>query len=138
MRMYAGSIFMFLTILVGPLDLSARSNDARRTHRIERVSLVNKYIAENPNLVLVFSRPGCPFCQYVAPIIKKLESNFANVRFITIDITNDPYGLKNTFSFNTVPTIVYYKNGKEVTRHGSKNKQITYDEMAGHVQRHLS
>lgn len=73
-------------------------------------------IASN-NLVLVdIGATWCPPCRKMLPIVEKVKSQFANkLYFLAVDGGIDMDVMKH-LQFETLPTFIIYKNGKEVWR----------------------
>ena len=73
-------------------------------------------IASN-NLVLVdIGATWCPPCRKMLPLVEKVKSQFANkLYFLAVDGGIDMDVMKH-LQFETLPTFIIYKNGKEVWR----------------------
>ena len=74
-----------------------------------------KDIIHSENLVLIdFSAEWCGPCQTLAPILKDLKSEIGDVvKIVKVDVDrNQP--LASHFSIRSVPTMILFKNGKEV------------------------
>ncbi|MFA6630116.1 MAG: thioredoxin domain-containing protein [Sulfuricurvum sp.] len=80
----------------------------------------NQHIFENDIPVLVdFYSPECAPCMKMAPDYEKAAASFGlEVRFIKINTQNDP-DLARQYGVNMLPTIVAFKNAKEVNRFSS-------------------
>ncbi len=87
---------------------------------------VIKALAEYNCVVVQFYRPGCPYCVYLQPLFKALMQETDNsIHFMEVNIAKNASYYKSTYSFQTVPTVIYFNNGKEIIRHGSENATIT-------------
>lgn len=65
---------------------------------------------DKPLVVKVFS-PGCPPCQMLAPVFKKLASEFGDkATFVEVDVSQ---GITQE---NAFPTVIFYKGGKKVNK----------------------
>lgn len=63
--------------------------------------------------VVEMSAPWCPDCRRIEPIMNQLESKYPDVKFILLDFdTNEE--LKVELNIRRIPTLLFYKNGKEV------------------------
>lgn len=82
--------------------------------------------------VVLFQKPSCPYCVYLKPHFEKLKkaNSDKGISFVVKEVTPDA---KNAFGFTTVPTVIYYNNGKEMRRHGSENKTMTTATMQQYV-----
>lgn len=55
----------------------------------------------------------CPDCQRVKPILKALEGEYPQVKFFEVDFDKEEE-LKDTLGIRRIPTLIFYKDGKEV------------------------
>jgi thiol-disulfide isomerase/thioredoxin len=88
------------------------------------------------NEVILFMRPSCPYSTYLIPLFNKLTQECASlpIVFKTIDITGaEQY--KKQYGFRTVPTVIYFKNGKAQFSHGSDTKKMTTAKMRAHIKK---
>lgn len=91
-------------------------------------TIIQKHIQDKA--VVLFYKPSCPFCVYLDAKFKALASqNINNAQFIMIDIQQKDQIYKASYGFSTVPTVAYFKDGKQITSHGSVNKTITVQTM---------
>jgi len=65
----------------------------------------------NQPVLLYFSAPWCAPCKAILPHLTALK----NVVVVKVDITGNP-NTANTYKVQTLPTLVYLKEGKEVRR----------------------
>jgi len=74
-------------------------------------------LINSPNPVLVdFSAEWCGPCKTMAPELKKLASEMGDkLKIIKIDIDKNP-DLANRLKVQSVPTLILYKDGKQVWR----------------------
>jgi thiol-disulfide isomerase/thioredoxin len=99
-----------------------------------KVNEVRQFIAEHPNAIVKFYRPGCPYCDYVKPLYQASKSKYSDkVAFLAVDISADP-DLKREFGFATVPEFQYYKDGAKKRNHGSNNRQLTQADIDGIIE----
>lgn len=82
--------------------------------------------------VVLFQKPSCPYCVYLKPKFEELKkaNTSKGITFVEKMVTPEA---KSAFGFSTVPTVIYYKDGKEMRRHGSENKTITTAAMQKYV-----
>ncbi len=86
------------------------------------------------NEVILFYKPGCPFCPYVDSLFNQLKKqNNGKAEFKKINI-NGNSAYKTKYGFSTVPTVVYIKDGQTIAKHGSNNKKIKLTDMQRHMQ----
>lgn len=90
--------------------------------------------ATQKNEVILFYKPGCPFCPYVDSLFNQLKKqNNGKAKFKKINI-NGNSAYKTKYDFSTVPTVVYIKDGQTIAKHGSNNKKIKLTDMQRHMQ----
>lgn len=66
-------------------------------------------------VVLWFSIPGCPPCRLVETFMEELSEEFKDIRVIHVHAEKWE-DLVDKFDILNVPTLVYLKDGKELTR----------------------
>jgi len=76
----------------------------------------DKVIAENRLVLVDIGAIWCPPCRKMQPVIDKVKSQFANKLYLlAVDGGIDMDVMKH-LQFETLPTFIIYKNGKEVWR----------------------
>jgi len=94
---------------------------------------VDQLITQYPLVIIDFHAVWCNPCHRLKPHLEKIVKEHPEVTVITIDIDQHP-SVKNKFGINSIPTLVFYKNGTYVTRtQGSKS----YNELNALVTKHL-
>lgn len=77
------------------------------------------------NLIIMFTKEQCPYCQYMKPIMERMQEKFGkDIKFLFVDIDERPH-YPSQYGFKTVPQIFYFKDGKKLDVHGSDDKQMT-------------
>jgi thioredoxin 1 len=67
----------------------------------------------------------------MVPIVTQLASDFDGRALVgTVDV-NAQGGLSRTYGITVVPTFVFFKNGREVSR---QTGTTTYEDLAGKLQ----
>ena len=56
--------------------------------------------------VYVFSSPTCGPCQTLKPVIEDLKEDFSSLRWIDVNIKDDPEGYTAKYGVKQVPTLV--------------------------------
>jgi thioredoxin 1 len=81
-------------------------------------------IKESQYVVIDFSSPGCAPCKKVPPLLDEIigELSEINISGYEIDVTEAPDIAQKLFVLG-VPTIVVYKEGKEIKRFNSVPKK---------------
>lgn len=75
--------------------------------------LFNEKISRNQeSCVILFSKPGCPICQQVTPIIEEMEKEYAesDVHFYHVDSVKEKELMSRMF-LKGVPQVLFFKNG---------------------------
>ena len=74
-----------------------------------------KELVQTENLVLVdFSAEWCGPCQTLAPILKEVKTDLGeSVKIVKVDVDRNQ-ALATHFSIRSVPTMILFRNGKEV------------------------
>lgn len=94
-----------------------------------------KDLIKHGNVVVKFYRPGCKYCVYIDPILDKVKNKFDhNVTFISVNLNEQTMDYKKAYGFEYVPTVVYFKDAKEVLRHGSESGTITLEEIKKNIK----
>jgi rhodanese-related sulfurtransferase len=76
----------------------------------------DKVVAENKLVLVDIGATWCPPCRKMQPVIDKVKSQFANkLYFLAVDGGIDMDVMKH-LQFETLPTFIIFKNGKEVWR----------------------
>lgn len=72
-------------------------------------------ISSNELVVIDFFATWCGPCKMLSPVIENVESLIHDVKFIKVDIDqfND---LASQYKIQSVPTLVFLKNGQEVMK----------------------
>ena len=93
-------------------------------------------VLEAPETVLVdFSATWCGPCRQLAPMLVKLEEQFAGrLKVVTVDIDEEP-ALAAHFRVDGVPYIYLFRDGKPVD--AARGLIPSYVELAAFVEPHL-
>jgi len=79
----------------------------------------DKLVLENKETVIaMFYATYCHYCKRFLPIFEN-NKNIPHITFVLIDITNDSNPLWEKYNIDRVPTIVAFKDGKEIGRRNS-------------------
>lgn len=80
-----------------------------------------------------FSAPWCGPCKALAPEFKKLEEQFGDVKFITVDVEEKPM-IAQLYEIRTVPTVIIEKNNSTINRLvGLQSKQKYIDAITSAI-----
>lgn len=75
-----------------------------------RVNLESGLDVNNGYYAVKFGAQWCAPCKRIDPLLKKIESDFDGVNFISVDVDENP-DLAQHFQIRTVPTLLLIKNG---------------------------
>lgn len=76
-----------------------------------------------------FYADRCPSCRAIAPIIDQISEECPDITVgkINVDIEED---LASRFAIKSIPTIIIFKDGKEISRIiGAKPKAVILDKL---------
>lgn len=66
--------------------------------------------------VVDFFATWCGPCKMILPIIEKLANDITNVKFVKVDVDKHDE-LARIYGIMSIPTLIFFKDGKEVKRH---------------------
>lgn len=70
-------------------------------------------ISESKIAVVNIGASWCPDCRKIEPIFKQMKDEYSDIAFYKVDF-DESEELKETLNIKRIPTIIFYKNGKEV------------------------
>lgn len=81
------------------------------------LSIVNEsdLNVDNDIYVIKFWATWCQPCKMMVPSLNKLEKEFPNINFVSVDIDQVPI-LAKKYKIRTVPTLLVFKDGEEINR----------------------
>ena len=74
------------------------------------------HIISTDATVVDFFATWCGPCKMISPIIEKLANDITNVKFVKIDVDKHD-DLARIYGIMSIPTLIFFKDGKEVKRH---------------------
>ena len=76
-----------------------------------------KEVTENEGITIVdFWAPWCGPCKMFGPIFEETQKKYKNIKFCKLNVDEDINGISTEFDVMSIPTIIVFKNGKEVKR----------------------
>ncbi len=95
------------------VSYSANSFGATATTVIEVQSLAHfdELIAKNPNIVVEFYAPWCPYCQSVMDIYEQVAKRANSITFARVNRDILP-SLFEKYDVTGMPTVYFFKNGE--------------------------
>lgn len=102
-------------------------------HIVDTDNEVNDLIATSKSLVVVdVFTTWCGPCKILSPKLDMMEAEFTNVKFVKVDADKmSSYADDN--GVNALPTIILFKNGKEVERIAGLNERSLRDAITKHM-----
>lgn len=75
-------------------------------------------------VIIDFSSPGCAPCKKIPPLLEKIleEQPDINIKTFEINVAEDP-SIAQKFFIMGVPTLIIFKNSKEIKRFNSVPKK---------------
>ena len=75
----------------------------------------NQIIQENERVVVDFYAPWCGPCKTLGPRLENIAKELTDVIFIKVN-TDSLQGLANKYGIKALPTVMMFKNGKQVSK----------------------
>ena len=74
---------------------------------------------KSDNIIIMLHTEKCPHCRKLRPKFIETADLYADkgIQFIDTELSADPKPFGEEFDFRFVPTVIYYKDGKEKLRH---------------------
>ena len=72
-----------------------------------------------------FYAEWCGPCKMLTPIIEKVQGNYSEVSFRSINIDED-FEVAQKYFVRSVPTVIIEQDGKEVGRYAGLQSELTY------------
>jgi thioredoxin 1 len=81
-------------------------------------------------VVVDFHAPSwCVPCRRLAPHIDLAANKREDVRFVKVDIDRADEGIRNTFEIMSVPTVLYFENGKQTREIKGRTGPVILQEL---------
>ena len=89
-----------------------------------------KEVLDHKGVVLIdFYAEWCGPCKVTAPIIDELSNETKDVKFVKLDVDNDPE-IASQYSVFSIPTFIIFKNGKIASQFvGAQGKEGFVEEI---------
>ncbi len=88
-----------------------------------------KLLGNSKTVVTLFYTTYCPYVKQFWPIFEKYSQN-SNIEYVITDITDDDNPLWDKCKVTEVPTIVAFKEGREISRrNATPGFGLTEDDM---------
>jgi thioredoxin 1 len=84
----------------------------------------NKYICKGTHTVVDCTATWCGPCKEMAPVYEEvaMEMKSKNINFMTLDV-DDEEDVAEEYNVKSMPTLLFFKDGKLVKQHSGKCKK---------------
>ncbi|MGH1020377.1 thioredoxin family protein [Bacillus mycoides] len=118
-------IFIALSALILIFLLTKQKVPQKNTtnyyqNQIKINELQNDIVKQNEQFVY-FYQTNCHYCQKISPIVIPMSKNL-NINMKVLNLEEETSGW-NQFKIEGTPTIIHYKNGKEIDRIEGEHKE---------------
>ena len=77
----------------------------------------NNQVLDNKGLTIVdFWAPWCGPCKMFGPIFESVSKTKSNIKFCKLNVDEDSEGISKKLGVMSIPTIILFKDGKEIKR----------------------
>ena len=101
-------------------------------HIIVTDETYEKDVANSRGLLLLdFFATWCGPCRMLSPILDEIGEEHPDVKICKVDVDNAP-ALAEKFSIESIPTVVFFKDGKPVKQFvGYRDKAFIVEQLKG-------
>lgn len=91
-------------------------------------------VVSKPVVLVDFFAEWCMPCLMMAPVIEDLAEKMKNVKFAKVNVDENS-GLSGKFKVMSIPTLIIFKQGKEVERIiGSQPAEVIEEKLKKHLK----
>ena len=93
-----------------------------------------KEVIDNKGVTIVdFWAPWCGPCKMFGPIFENAKENYDNIKFCKLNVDEDTSDVSKDFGVMSIPTIIAFKDGKEVKRNIGFMNSNDLDDFIGDI-----
>ncbi|MEK4868078.1 thioredoxin family protein [Bacillus sp. FSL E2-8895] len=118
------SILVLIFLITTKKD-SKKSTTNYYQNEIKTNELQNNILKQDEKFVY-FYQTNCHYCKKVSPIVVPMTKKL-NINMDVLNLEKEPNGW-NQFKIEGTPTIIHYKNGKEIDRIEGEYKEEEFKE----------
>lgn len=90
----------------------------------------NEEVINNKGLTIVdFWAPWCGPCKMFGPIFEKAKEKYSDIKFCKLNVDEDINNVSKDFGVMSIPTIIAFKDGKEVKRNIGFMSSVDLDDF---------
>ena len=97
------------------------------------ISVENNFkeeVLNNKGITVVdFWAPWCGPCKMFGPIFESANENYKNIKFCKLNVDDDANDIARDFGVMSIPTVIAFKDGKEVKRNIGFMNQDAFDDF---------
>ena len=97
------------------LSMNKKRREPEMLEKYNSESFVEQALCQKQAFVMEFSSTTCAHCRKMEKVLQKLAANYEEVKFGTVDISED-MNLAKKYDVHSVPTIIFMKNGEMVQK----------------------
>ncbi|PGZ95293.1 thiol reductase thioredoxin [Bacillus pseudomycoides] len=112
-----GGIVVVLFIAIFAVSNMGQKQENKTDYYTNKISLedLQKNVKEKKDQTIYFYQTDCVHCKKISPIVIPMAKDM-NIDMKVIDLENQPDAVWDEFKITGTPTIVHFKEGKEVSR----------------------
>ncbi|MEF7659334.1 MULTISPECIES: thioredoxin family protein [Bacillus] len=129
MLIFGGIIIVLFAAIFAVTQMEKKSASTdEKGYYSNKISLedLNKNIEDKKEQTIYFYQTSCVHCQKVSPIVVPLAKDLnVDMKVIDIENLNEPW---DKYNIQGTPTIIHFKDGKEVSRISGEQSQEKFKE----------
>ena len=98
---------------------------------ITKENFEKEVLKSDKKVVVDFNADWCGPCRMLKPVLEELSSEMKDYKFVSINV-DDEDDLSSEYNISSIPCLIIFENGKEVTRSiGFKSKDELNNLLGG-------